>query len=154
MRRLAETLSLVAVTLWVGGLWVVGYLVVPTLFAMIADRSLAGAVAGRLFALLGWLGVGCAAWLLLYMSLRQGWLAFRNAAFWLVVLMLGIALAILFCIQPLMAELKAMAWPQEVMESAWRERFATWHGVSSVLYLLQSVLGLALVAVSRRALFR
>jgi hypothetical protein len=33
-----------------------------------------------------------------------------------------------------------------------RDRFATWHGVSSILYLVQSVLGLWLVVWSGRGL--
>jgi hypothetical protein len=33
MRRLADALYDVALTLWVGGLWTIGYLVAPTLFA-------------------------------------------------------------------------------------------------------------------------
>ena len=31
------------------------------------------------------------------------------------------------------------------MESVFRDRFSTWHGVASVLYVIESVLGLALV---------
>jgi hypothetical protein len=31
------------------------------------------------------------------------------------------------------------------MQSIVRDRFAAWHGVSSVLYLIQSLLGLVLV---------
>jgi hypothetical protein len=38
------------------------------------------------------------------------------------------------------------------MSSAIRERFATWHGISSLLYLVQSVLGLFLVFGTRRQL--
>jgi hypothetical protein len=33
MRRLADALYDVMLTLWVGGLWAIGYLVAPTLFA-------------------------------------------------------------------------------------------------------------------------
>jgi hypothetical protein len=57
-----------------------------------------------------------------------------------------------FGIQPLMAQLKADALPREVMESVLRDRFATWHGVSSILYLMQSLLGLWLVAWGGRGL--
>ena len=57
-----------------------------------------------------------------------------------------------FGIQPLMALLKADALPREVMESVLRDRFATWHGVSSILYLVQSVLGLWVVVWSNRGL--
>lgn len=152
MRRLADYAFLLALTLWVGALWVVGYLVAPTLFAMIGDRVLAGNVAGRLFASVGWIGVACGGYLLLFLALRQGWAAFRGWVFWLVVLMLAASLAILFGIQPLMAQLKAEAWPREAMDSALRDRFATWHGVSSVLYLVQSVAGLVLLVAPRRVL--
>jgi hypothetical protein len=45
----------------------------------------------------------------------------------------------------LLAQLKADALPRQVMESALRDRFAAWHGVSSGLYLIESLLGLWLV---------
>ena len=49
-----------------------------------------------------------------------------------------------FGVQPILAQLKADALPRQVMESALRDRFATWHGVSSALYLVQTLLGIAL----------
>jgi hypothetical protein len=57
-----------------------------------------------------------------------------------------------FGIQPLMVQLKADALPREVMESVLRDRFATWHGISSILYLAQSLLGLWLVVWANRGL--
>jgi hypothetical protein len=57
-----------------------------------------------------------------------------------------------FGLQPLMVQLKADAWPRDVMESVLRDRFVAWHGVSSILYLLQSVLGLWLVLAGGRGL--
>ena len=36
------------------------------------------------------------------------------------------------------------------MESALRDRFTTWHGVSSALYLVQSLLGIALAILQER----
>jgi len=145
VRRLAEALYFVALTLWVGGLWTIGYLVAPTLFATLADRQLAGLLAGKLFALIGWVGLGCAAYLLIFMLLRSGAAVFKRWSFWLVLLMLALTVASLFGIQPLMAHLKAEALPREVMESVLRDRFATWHGISSILYLVQSLLGLLIV---------
>ena len=56
MRRLSEALYLLAITLWVGGMWAIGYLAAPVLFASLGDRQLAGMVAGKLFALIGWVG--------------------------------------------------------------------------------------------------
>ena len=152
MRRLADALYDIALTLWVGGLWAIGYLVAPTLFAVLGnDRRLAGELAGRLFELIGWVGLACASYLLLFTLLRSGSVAMRRWNFWLVVVMLLLTVVGLFGIQPLLAQLKADALPREVMESVLRSRFATWHGVSSVLYLVQSALGLLLVTVFRRA---
>lgn len=152
MNRLAEHLALVLITFWIGAMWAVGYIVAPTLFSALTDRGLAGNLAGRMFSVVAWIGMGCAAYLLLFLALRLGWQVFRSGLFWIVLVLLSCTLASQFGIQPLMAELKASAWPREVMDSLMRDRFATWHGVSSVLYLFQSVLGAALVIGFRRAL--
>jgi hypothetical protein len=152
VRRLSEALYLFAITLWVGGLWAIGYMAAPVLFASLGDRQLAGMVAGKLFALIGWVGLGCAAWLLVFLVLRCGGQVFKRAAFWLVVLMALLAAASQFGIQPLMAQLKLDAMPREVMESVLRDRFAAWHGISSILYMVQSLLGLWLVIWSGRGL--
>jgi hypothetical protein len=37
------------------------------------------------------------------------------------------------------------------MESVFRDRFATWHGVASILYVIQSLLAVGLVLLGRRA---
>lgn len=145
MRGIADSLYFVVLTLWVGSLWAVGYLVAPTLFATLADRQLAAMLAGKLFALVGWVGLGCAAYLLLFMLLRGGGAVLKRWTFWLVLLMLVLTVLSQFGIQPVMAQLKAAALPREVMESVLRDRFATWHGISSVLYLVQSVIGVLIV---------
>ena len=152
MRKLAEALYLVAITLWVGGLWAIGYLTAPILFASLGDRQLAGMVAGKLFALIAWVGLGSAAFLLVFLLARWGGRFFRSSVFWLVLLMALLAAVSLFGIQPLMAQLKADALPREVMESVLRDRFATWHGISSILYMMQSLLGLWLVVWANRGL--
>jgi hypothetical protein len=152
MRRLADALYIIAITLWVGGLWAIGYMAAPVLFASLGDRPLAGVVAGKLFALIGWIGLGSAAYLLLFLVLRWGGRFFRSAVFWLVLTMALMTLASQFGIQPLMVQLKADALPREVMESVLRDRFAAWHGISSILYLVQSLLGAWLAVWSSRGL--
>lgn len=148
--RLGQLISTWAVVLWVGGLWAVGYLVAPLLFHNLpADRALAGFLAGKIFAGMAWVGMACAAWLLLSRVQAAGGQAFKQAAFWIVLTMLLLTVAQYFGIQPILAELKAEAMPKDVMESLFRDRFETWHGVSSVVYLIESLLGLALVVKSR-----
>lgn len=152
MRKLSDAIYLTAITLWVGGLWAIGYMTAPVLFASLGDRQLAGMVAGKLFALIAWVGLGSAAYLLIFLLRRWGGGVFRSSVFWLVLLMALFAAASLFGIQPLMAQLKADALPQDVMTSVLRDRFAMWHGVSSMLYMMQSLLGLWLVVWANRGL--
>ncbi|MBS1143097.1 MAG: hypothetical protein H6R14_503 [Proteobacteria bacterium] len=152
MRRLSEGLYLFSITLWVGGLWAIGYMTAPVLFASLGDRQLAGVVAGKLFALIGWVGLGCATWLLVFLVSRFRAQVFRRAVFWLVILMALMTAASQFGIQPLMAQLKLDAMPRDVMESVLRDRFAAWHGISSILYMVQSLLGVWLVVWSARGL--
>lgn len=150
MRKLADALQAVAVTLWVGGLWAVGYLVAPTLFTALSDRALAGMLAGRMFTWMAYVGLACGTYLVLYRFSRHGAGALRQGTTWLVVLMLALTVAGHFGVQPILASLKLRALPREVMESVLRDRFTAWHGVASALYLLQSLLGLVLVVLQSR----
>lgn len=152
MRKISEALYFATISLWVGGMWAIGYLVAPVLFSSLGDRQLAGMVAGKLFALIGWFGLGSAAYLLIFLLARWGGLALRRSVFWLVALMALMVAASQFGIQPLMAQMKADALPREVMESVLRDRFAAWHGASSILYLMQSLLGLWLVVWANKGL--
>lgn len=146
MKRLPDLLAAWALTLWVGGLWAVGYLAAPILFYNLEDRMLAGLLAGKMFTAMAWSGMACAVWLLMFRFARFGADALKQTFFWGVLSMLLLTLAGHFGIQPIMAQLKEAALPKDVMESLFRDRFATWHGISSVVYLIQSLLGLALVA--------
>jgi hypothetical protein len=150
VRRLAESLYVLAITLWVGGLWAIGFIAAPSLFASLKDRVLAGELAGNLFGLVAWVGMACAAWLLAYLVVRRGRTVWWSAVFWLVLAMLALALVGHFGIQPILAQLKAEAWPHSVMESAVKSRFAAWHGVAGGLYTLQCLLGAALVLLQGR----
>lgn len=153
MNKLPEALALIAVTLWVGGLWAIGYLVAPALFsALPADRALAGVLAGRMFTLMAYVGMACGAYLTVFRFSRFGVAAFRQGALWIVVFMLILTLAGHFGVQPLMVALKDQALPLDVMHSVFKDRFVAWHGVSSILYLVQSLLGAALVLLQKTAL--
>jgi len=150
MSRLADALYHLAITLWVGALFAIGYLAAPTLFAQLADRTLAGSLAGEMFRWVAWLGLACAAYLLLFLMARRGFGVLKSSVFWLVLVMLGLTVAGYFGIAPILAQLKADALPRQVMESALRDRFATWHGISSGLYLIESLLGAVLVVIQMR----
>ena len=151
MNRFAEALHSLAVTLWAGALWAIGLLAAPLLFKMIADRTLAGSVAGRMFLCVALLGIGCGLYLLLFRLARFGSHALRQAFFWIVFLMLALTLVGEFGVQPILAALKQQAGAQAVMESVFRDRFAAWHGVASVLYVIECALAVPLVVLQASA---
>ncbi|MHB1099424.1 MAG: DUF4149 domain-containing protein [Burkholderiales bacterium] len=151
MKNPAESLQEIAVTLWVGGLWITGYMVAPVLFASLPDRMLAGMLAGKMFAVISYIGMLCGIYLLVYRVTRLGGSALKEGFFWAVLAMLVLTLAAHFGIQPIIEHLKEAALPRDVMQSVFKDRFRAWHGISSILYLIQSLLGLFLVLSRKKA---
>ena len=145
VRKLPYYLAKLSTVLWVGGTWAVGYIVVPVLFRTLPDHQLAGVLAGKMFAWMGYVGILCAIYLLAYQFLQLGGTAWKSQYFHLVASMLLILLVILCGIQPIMADLKSQAMPLDVMQSTLATKFKALHGLSSILYLLQSLLGVAIV---------
>lgn len=138
----------ILLTLWVGALWAIGYLAVPTLFALLDDRILAGMLAGRMFTLVSFLGLFCGGVLLLGSLLRHGMLVLRSVRVWLLVVMLLLVAVGEFGLQPMMAQLKAQGLAEGSAQAA---QFARLHGVASVLYLINSLCGLLLVGLGGKS---
>lgn len=151
MKKFSDALALLAVTVWVGGLWGVGYVAVPVLFQAQPDRMLAGMLAGNMFTLLAWIGIACACLLLAQQLHASGSAAIRQTVFRAVAVMLLLTLVSQFGLQPVMTDLKAQAFPDDVMHSTFAGQFRMLHGVASVLYLVQSLLGIVLVLKINRA---
>jgi hypothetical protein len=149
LKRLSRDLQALAVTLWVGSLWTTGLLTAPALFRSVPDRMLAGAVAGRLFTVVAFLGLGCAICVIALDLVR--WPRWSRLTVGLAAAMAALTALGEVGIQPMLAELKAAAAPADVMESAFASRFARWHGIASGVYLLNCVMGGALVVAVRRA---
>jgi len=130
-----------------GSLWVIGYMVAPTLFAML-ERERAGQVAGQLFTYVAWVVMVCA---FLLIAFRQ-WIspcAPRWVAGCLSAVLVLAALGY-FGLRPYMADLKEAHAAGRMAEEAYRAAFGRAHGVSALLYLAQSILAAALVVGWRR----
>lgn len=141
-------LSLIVITLWVGALWATGFSAY-VLFDNLQDKQLAGLLAGKLFTVVSYIGMGSAFYLLVQRPIDYGTAALKQSFFWTVLLMLLLVLAGHFGIQPLLAQLKADAMPADVMNSVFASRFKNWHGVASVAYLAECLLGFVLVLKAR-----
>ena len=145
MEKFAGGFAILVAGFWVGGMWAIGYIAAPVLFQTLTDKSQAGMLAGRLFAVTAWVGMGCAVYLLGFVWFKYRALVWRRPVFWLIMAMLAIVLLGHFGIQPLLFDLKQQALPQYVMESAYAGQFGLWHGISSLLYLVESVCGAVLL---------
>lgn len=128
----------ILLTIWVGGMWAIGYIVAPVLFQML-DKPVAGNVAGQLFTVMSYIGVFSATALIISIVVKQGF----NSRHWQLLVLIGMLLLVIigqFVLQPMMAELKAAG----ILEIN-KAEFGRLHGIASALFLINSLAGLALV---------
>ena len=130
----------ILLTLWIGGMWVIGFVVAPTLFTMLDDRSVAGSVAGRLFTIISYIGLASSLALISALFFDLGGRALKAWRAWLLCGMLLIILFGQFVLQPEMAALK-----QAGLHGDAAARFGRLHGISSALFGINSLAGLVLV---------
>ncbi|MGN6082678.1 DUF4149 domain-containing protein [Trinickia sp.] len=134
------------VLIWVGSALTIGYVVAPTLFTML-EPSMAGNLAARLFRIEAFVGVVCG-----ILSLALGNRLVRGGASdyrrlrWLVVGMLLCVLIGYFALQPFMDALReaARAAGLDLAHSPYAARFGLLHGVATVFYVAETLLGLVL----------
>jgi hypothetical protein len=112
-------------------------MVAPALFANLEDRALAGTLAGVMFEIVAYVGLACGALLLIinqvhYAGHRLNWRMLVLTA------MLVLVAAGQFILTPMIADLRAAAGTDTAA-------FARLHGIASIVYLVNSLLGLALV---------
>lgn len=130
----------ILLTLWVGGMWTTGYVVAPVLFNSL-DRVTAGNVAGQLFTIVSYIGLVTLTLVLVSGFVQSGKTAIQQWHYRFLFVMLLLVLVGQFVLQPLMAEIKSGGIRAEEAK-----QFATLHGVASVIYLINSLLGLLVVA--------
>ncbi|AZQ50715.1 DUF4149 domain-containing protein [Burkholderia cenocepacia] len=132
---------------WVGSLLTIGYAVAPVLFKTL-ERMTAGSVAAQLFRVEAIVGVVCGVLLLALSNqqVRRGGNEYRRVR-WIVAAMVVCVLVGYFALQPFMNALRvaAMDAGTDIANSPYASRFGMLHGVSSVFYLVESVLGLMLI---------
>ena len=131
MQTISERLL---ITLWVGGMWMVGFVVTPTLFQLIDDRALAGTVAGQLFSITAYIGLVSGVLLLLNVLLYSSLRFYKNWRLWILI---GVGQ---FVITPMMAEIRMAG-----MLVADKAQFDLLHRSASTLFMITSGAGLVLV---------
>ncbi|MFZ3039125.1 MAG: DUF4149 domain-containing protein [Polynucleobacter sp.] len=144
----AQRLFILIAGLWVGSLLAVGYLVAPAIFSTMTDRQAAGMVAGSIFKLEAYLSLIVCIGLMVLANLlvNRGLNQFRLIR-WLLLAMLLCSVSAAFVFIPWMNALRdnALVQGMPVMLSPSATLFGRLHGVSSILFTLQSLLGILLV---------
>lgn len=127
------------IALWVGSLWWM-IVVANVIFDKVPTSYLAGLIAGQLFEYLSYFSLIVLTFVMFRLLKGEGWKVLKNSLFWISLLILFIVLMNLFGIKPFLETLKIQALPKEVMESIFADRFSLWHGLSSIAYLIHSLL--------------
>jgi hypothetical protein len=140
---------LLLAALWAGSVWAVSYLAAPSAFAVL-DSTQAGNVVGMMLTRSAWLAIALAV-LLALSTARSSDLDGRRRRWLYGVVggMLACSLIVYLGLQPMMAAIRAAAGPAGVRASPQWGMFAALHGVSQVLYLVESILGAVLVVKAR-----
>ena len=130
----------------VGGMLVLAYVAVPIIFQQLPDRIIAGKLAGEVLVYSNYLSLLCFSLLILF-ALQKDFQTndiVNSDKIYLVLLLCVFGLIVInqFIVFPNMRELKDLVAPLDVMLSPKRAEFVWWHGVSSVLYLTHSLLGI------------
>ena len=148
MNSFLNKLSFIFTSLWVGGLWAM-LMVTYVIFNMIPSSYIAGVIVSNLFFYLNFFGM-ITLILILGFGFHSGKIKFfKKMQAWLALLLLLILSISFFGINPLLEALKVEAFPKEVMESVFADRFTAWHGIASIAYLIQCFLGIFLLLKSR-----
>lgn len=107
-------------------------------------------MAGRLFTITAHLGFACGAVLLAARYVEARGAFWREKMVWVVLAMLALSAIGHFGLQPIIAGLRDAGYAAAPPGSPERAAFGAWHGAASVVYLLESLLGLALVWLAGR----
>jgi hypothetical protein len=135
-------------TLWIGSLWAISYIAVPTAFVTLGDVTLAGNYAGKLFSTVNILGLGCGIVLLIAKVITYGKQVTGLWRFWVLVLMLVLTLIFSCYLQPEIVKIKQFV---SHGNDAMIEHFDFLHSLSRNLYAVLSLLGLALIVSTDKA---
>lgn len=138
MKKLAGVLA----GIWLGLQLGTGYLVAPVLFRNLPKMQ-AGNLVGVLFDVVAYIGLGV--WLLVYFAGlaegRRGYVRTHTGKW--VLLLLALLAANRFLVTPVIEALKTGGTNR--LLSLAGGSFGQWHGASSIIYMLCSLLGLWLV---------
>lgn len=129
----------IAIGAWLGLHIGFGYIAAPVLFAHL-EKMQAGNIAGILFHFVNWVGI--IVWLATYLAIKKQrqYLNFYPRRIEIIIPLVILLVINEFLISPVIEALKTQQenWLHTLIGGG----FGSWHGVSSILYLIIGLLGL------------
>ena len=139
---LAQRIFLVISGLLFGGLTTIGFLVTPSLFFVLADKQVAGMIAGEIFKNSSLFSLLISVFLLIYSNLliKRGLNQYKSSR-WLLLVSIVLTIIGTFVLQPMMNDLRELALSEgaPVMQSPHAKEFKTLHQLSSVLFTIEVI---------------
>ncbi len=138
-----EKISIVLVSLWVGGLWTM--LMVTTILFNKMPNYIASSLALDMHLFVNLFGV-ISSFILLFIGFKSTGAAYlKSSIFWMIIVLLVIIFISYFGINPIIENLKVNDLPKELMEGFFAERFDNWYGIASIAYLIECIIGIFLL---------
>tara|TARA_B100000768_G_scaffold96830_1_gene90317 strand:- start:99 stop:542 length:444 start_codon:yes stop_codon:yes gene_type:complete len=138
-----EKISIVLVSLWVGGLWTM--LMVTTILFNKMPNYIASSLALDMHLFVNLFGV-ISSFILLFIGFKSTGAAYlKSSIFWMIIILLVIIFISYFGINPIIENLKVNDLPKELMEGFFAERFDNWYGIASIAYLIECIIGIFLL---------
>lgn len=132
-------LKILALSIWVGSLFIIGGLVAPVLFYKAGLTSTeAGRIAGLCFDVQSVVNLACAVVVLLVFVLEKERRPLRASRFWVLFILIVCILISQYAITPIIEQIKQTTLPD--VNGRYGAEFAKWHGISSSVYWLQALL--------------
>jgi hypothetical protein len=139
---LSQRIFLMTSGLLFGGLFTVGFLVTPSLFSVLADKQVAGMIAGEIFKNTSLFSLLISVFLLIYSNLlvKRGFSQYKWSR-WLLLVSIVLTLLGTFVVQPLMNDLRELALSEgaPVMQSPQAREFSKLHQLSSILFTIEVI---------------
>jgi hypothetical protein len=139
---LAQRIFLMISGVLFGGLTTIGFLVTPSLFFVLADKQVAGMIAGEIFKNSSLLSLLISVFLLIYSNLliKRGLNQYKSSR-WLLLVSIVLTIIGTFVLQPMMNDLRELALSEgaPVMQSPQAKEFKTLHQLSSVLFTIEVI---------------
>lgn len=133
--------SKIAMTFWLGGIWMVGLVVLPIIFRSL-DPVSASNIAAEILNIVAYIGIICLLIALIEVIINHKFALIKTRRFWYILAMSSILIINYFAIFPIIHRLRdklSMVAHQIINIQA--NVFDFWHSISAILYAVICIIG-------------